>query len=281
MTKRSEVKRVKSAQRVLEVLEYFTAERQHATVMDIARSMGYPQSSTSELLSCLVSLGYLLTDRRARVYWPSARVALLGAWVSPILFRQGTLLPMMDRLAQQTGAAVVLTSKVDIWAQCLHSVAHGLHSVAHGLHSVAHAGHHETPQVGARELLTKSAAGRLLLSTLEPDHMRKLIHRINAEITPETRLPLDRLLADIHAVSQRKIAGGRDAEGSGVIAMLLPQAAGAEPLTIGLHCATDDLAKNAGEYIRLLKNTLSDKTGWEKHSGHLNIGRVEAAVLAA
>jgi DNA-binding IclR family transcriptional regulator len=268
MTKRYEVKKVKSAQRVLEVLEYFNADRHHATVMDIARSMGYPQSSTSELLSCLVSLGYLHTDRRARVYWPSARVALLGAWVSPVLFRQGKLLPMMDRLAEQTGASVVLTSKVDIWTQCLHSVAN--------------AAHDETPQVGARELLTKSAAGKLLLSTLEPDHMRKLVHRINAQIAPEARIPLDRLLADIHDLSQRKIAGGTDAEGSGVIAMLLPQVAGAEPLTVGLHCATDDLARNAGEYIRMLKKTLSHQTNWEKDAiGHLNVRKLEPAVLAA
>ena len=44
-------KKIKSAQRVLEVLEYFTHDREEATVMDIARAMGYPQSSTSELLS--------------------------------------------------------------------------------------------------------------------------------------------------------------------------------------------------------------------------------------
>jgi DNA-binding IclR family transcriptional regulator len=195
-------------------------------------------------------------------------VALLGAWVSPMLFRQGTLLPMMDRLAEQTGASVVLTSKVDIWTQCLHSVAS--------------AAHNETPLVGAREILTNSAAGRLLLSTLEPDLMRRLVHRINAEVAPETRIPLDRLFADIRDVSQRKIAGGTDAGGAGVIAMLLPQVAGTEPLTIGLHCATDDLAKNAGEYIRLLKDTLSGKTDWKKDSiGHFNVRQVEPAVLAA
>jgi DNA-binding IclR family transcriptional regulator len=268
MTKRYEVKKVKSAQRVLEVLEYFTAARHQATVMDISRSMGYPQSSTSELLGCLVSLGYLHTDRKARVYWPSARVALLGAWVSPVLFRQGTLLPMMDRLAEQTGTSVVLTSKVDIWSQCLHNVGN--------------AAQYETPQIGARAYLTNSAAGRLLLSTMEADHMRKLVHRINAEAAPPARIPLDRLLADIHDVSLRKIAGGTDGEGSGVIAMLLPQPASAEPLTIGLHCAAADLAKNAGAYIRILKNTLSANADWAQGPfTPLPAGHAGPAVLAA
>ena len=115
--------KVKSAERVLEVLRYFNADRQEATVMDIAREMGYPQSSTSELLQCLVMLGYLHRDRFARTYRPTARVALLGAWVQPRLFRRGHLLPMLDRLAEETGHTVVLASKVVLTMQYIHVVA--------------------------------------------------------------------------------------------------------------------------------------------------------------
>src|SRR5271165_3126987 len=116
-------KKIKSAQRVLEVLQYFNADREEATVMDIAREMGYPQSSTSELLGCLVALGYLHRDRFARTYRPTARVALLGAWVQPKLFRRGHLLPMIDRLADETGLTVFLASKVGLTVQFIHVVA--------------------------------------------------------------------------------------------------------------------------------------------------------------
>jgi len=254
MTKRYEVKKIKSAQRVLEVLEYFNPERHHATVMDIARSMGYPQSSTSELLSCLVSLGYLHCDRRARVYWPSARVALLGAWVSPTLFRQGNLLPMMDQLAERTGASVVLTSKSDIWSQCVHVVAGSSNA--------------DAPVTGSRTILTQSPAGKLLLSTLEHEHVRKLIHRINAEVEPELRVPADQMLAEIRDIGMRKVVGGTDGEGGGVIAMLLPQGGDVEPLTLGLHCASTTLASHVGEYIQILKNTLSGKADWSYTPEH-------------
>jgi len=74
-------KMVKSAQRVMELLEFFTAERPEATVMDIVRVLDYPQSSASELLRCLVSLGYLSYDRYRRTYRPTTRVPLLGSWV--------------------------------------------------------------------------------------------------------------------------------------------------------------------------------------------------------
>ena len=114
MARALDPKKVKSAQRVLEILEYFNAERQEGTVMDIARSCGYPQSSTSELLSCLVFLGYLRRDLYARTYKPSARVAVLGAWVQPHLFRKGNLLPLIDELAADSQATVVLASTVGV-----------------------------------------------------------------------------------------------------------------------------------------------------------------------
>src|SRR6516225_4571403 len=122
MTRALEPKKIKSAHRALEVLEYFNANRREATVMDIARAMTCPQSSTSELLSCLVALGYLHRDRYARTYRPTARVALLGAWVQPKLFRRGHLLPMLDRLAEETGLTVFLASKVGLTVQYIHVV---------------------------------------------------------------------------------------------------------------------------------------------------------------
>lgn len=268
MSKRHEVKKIKSAQRVLEVLEYFTPERHHATVMDIARSMSYPQSSTSELLSCLVSLGYLHCDRRARVYWPTARVALLGAWVNPSLFRQGNLLPMMDRLAERTGAAVVLSSKVDIWSQCVHVVGAHLHP--------------DAPVTGSRAILTRSPSGKLLLSTLEAEHARKLIHRINAEVEPELRAPVEQLLADVREVGARKVVGGTDGEGGGVIAMLLPQASGVEPMTVGLHCASSTLASHVCEYIQILKQAVAGKFDWSYEAElQSDVGPVDVTNLAA
>jgi DNA-binding IclR family transcriptional regulator len=110
-------KKIKSAQRALEVLEYFSDARPTATVMDIARSMGYPQSSTSELLNCLVSLGYLNRDRDQRTYRPTARVAVIGSSVQPELFRKGRLLAILDHLAEEAGVTVTLAHKVGMSVQ--------------------------------------------------------------------------------------------------------------------------------------------------------------------
>ena len=69
---------VKSARRVLEVLELFAERRGPLTVGEVAAALAYPQSSASVLLQSLVALGYLVHDRGQRTFLPTLRVAFLG-----------------------------------------------------------------------------------------------------------------------------------------------------------------------------------------------------------
>src|ERR1700740_2583728 len=115
----SAARSIKSAHRVLEILEYFDQDRRHATVMDMSRTLNYPQSSTSELLRSLTRLGYLHYNRYRRTYTPKARVALLGAWVEPALFRGGSILGAVDRVAELVGETVLLSPAADYFLQHL------------------------------------------------------------------------------------------------------------------------------------------------------------------
>src|SRR5688572_9686457 len=177
-------KSVKSARRVLELLEYFTPERPQATVMDIARTLGYPQSSTSELLRSLVELGYLHYDRHKRIYQPTVRVALLGAWVQPYLFREGHLLPMMDELSETTGEMVALATQVGLAVHYIHVIPATSVMRMH------------VPQGAVRPLL-RSAMGKLLLTCQSDDLITKLAYRINAETEPDLRVNPAKLLREI------------------------------------------------------------------------------------
>lgn len=99
---------VKSAQRVLEVLEYFAATREPAAVAEVSRQLGYPQSSTSMLLSSLETLGYLTYDKDERCFRPTVRVMLLGSWIQDELFGEGSLVSAMDSLRRSTGQTVMV-----------------------------------------------------------------------------------------------------------------------------------------------------------------------------
>lgn len=57
---------VKSAGRVLQILEFFDDVKREANVVEICRALGYPQSSTSVLLRSLVQLGYLAYTPKGR-----------------------------------------------------------------------------------------------------------------------------------------------------------------------------------------------------------------------
>jgi DNA-binding IclR family transcriptional regulator len=180
---------VKSARRTLEVFEYFNAGRPAATVMEISRCCGYPQSSVSKLLSCLAGLGYLHHDRIARTYRPTARVALLGSWVQPHLFRGGTLVQMIDELAEETGCEVWLGNLVGLNVQILQAVAPDGEAA-------------EGAWPGMNRPLIRSPLGRVLLSAFDPAYARKLVSRLHADTPAELRVPLAMLDAQTTRIRQ-------------------------------------------------------------------------------
>src|SRR3546814_4725553 len=57
-------------------------------------------------------------SRTGRRYRLSYQVAMLGSWVQPDLVRNGRLLRLMDTLADDTGATVVLATNVGVRLQC-------------------------------------------------------------------------------------------------------------------------------------------------------------------
>ena len=95
---------VKSAQRVLDLLEFFADERRPASVGVIAQSLGWPQSSTSVLLKGLAETGYFDHDGRTGLYAPNVRIALATAWLQEHLYSEQNLLRLMEIRAGAYGA---------------------------------------------------------------------------------------------------------------------------------------------------------------------------------
>lgn len=251
MAKALDPKKIKSAQRVLEVLEYFNKDRQEGTVMDIARTFNYPQSSTSELLSCLVALGYLRRDLRARTYKPSARVAVLGAWVQPELFRNGELLPMMDTVADEMSATVFMASRVGVSVQVVHAV---------------HGGEEETVHPGDTMRLLSTAPGKVLLTSMDREQVRKLVHRINAESADHLRVRADDLVAELDQIRACGYAVEAADDGT-MITVLIPQVSGAEPLALTLRAAEDIGPEEIEAIVQRLRSAVT------RHVGLVDVSR--------
>lgn len=232
---------IKSAHRVLEILEYFDRDRRHATVMDMSRTLNYPQSSTSELLRCLTRLGYLHYNRIRRTYSPTARVALLGAWVKPSLFRGGPVLSAIDEVAKLTNETVALSTSANYVLQHLH-VIHGNNQESID----AHAGD-EAP-------ILHSPQGRLLLSSYRNEHIRSAVHRLNAEEPDlDLRVRVPELLAEAAVLREKGYVIEEDRNGVGCVAVLLPLGRNMDRLTVSVLAKPSVIAERGHEILDLLQ----------------------------
>lgn len=219
-----EQKTVKSAGRVLEILEYFDDVQREATVMEIADALGYPQSSTSALLRSLVSLGYLNYNPRIRTYVTSSRVALLGNWVDSRLFEEGAIMSMMRDLNKATGDTIVLAVRNGLHVQYIHVVQ-----------ATNPARLHLT--LGTVRPLAASGAGYALLSTMTDREVTRLVMRINADAEEGQKLVRTRdLLDELAQIRKRGYAFTLDmvTTGGGIIAAPLPPISGQPLMVVGL-----------------------------------------------
>jgi DNA-binding IclR family transcriptional regulator len=105
---------VKSADRILEILEFFDDTRSPHSVSDIASALGYPQSSTTELLQTLSARGYIYFHQESRRYAPTLLISLLGDWGLASNEAGADILGLIRRLRFiQMGEEMTLPSKLD------------------------------------------------------------------------------------------------------------------------------------------------------------------------
>lgn len=180
---------VKSAARVLEILEFFDAVRRPVGAQEVAAALGYPTSSTQALLRSLAAQGYLTWDPRRRHYAPTLRVALLGGgWIVPELCGMPPLRALVDGLAQRSGGDVAVMARNGDFAEAIVTSAGRGGALA-----------------GRRDGLAEGASGPCLLATEDDAAIRRLLHRLNAEAVSRHAAPTDLgcLLRDVGLVRRR------------------------------------------------------------------------------
>lgn len=167
---------IRSGVRILRLLEYFSRIDEEVTVMQVARTLDLPQSSTSALLARLVEHGYVAHDPWRRVYSPSARLALIGMELAPKLPYGNRIIDLMGRLSELTDGTVFLSSHNQTTMQTVHVVRPG--------------GKPASPQsLGCKYPLVSCTPGRVFLSLLPEAKAQGFIRRHNAE----ARKPGDRV----------------------------------------------------------------------------------------
>ena len=237
---------VKSAVRVLEVLELFDRLQREATVSEIAAALGYPMSSTSMLLGNLLERGYLRHGPDQRTYFPTPRVTVLGSWIEPLLAPHGEVMQLMAELGEATGETIILAAPTRDQAQYIHVVP-----------ATTTMRMHVGP--GTMRPLVASGLGRVLLSALPDDKLRHLVQRHNAGPAvggnPVSLAALQRELSAIRVRGYSVVLRGLT-PGAGVIGMLLPVEVSGQPLALGIGGWVREIRERQQEYVALMRSAI-------------------------
>lgn len=238
---------VKSAARVIQVLELFDELRRPLSVAEIAAHHGWPASSTSALVGSLVTLGYLEYEPGKRVYRPSVRVALLGDWIQSNLLKEGQLTLLMEHLNEVTGETIVLAAQNGLHAQYLR-VIQGTKALRVHL------------AIGTFRSLFGSGTGSMLLSRMSATTIRSLARRWNASAPPAQRVDVEAVL---ERVAQDKARGyslslNQVTPSGGLIGMVLPTAPAERTLVLGISGYSARLQENEQHYVKLMRKGMKE-----------------------
>lgn len=234
---------VKSAVRVLEILELFDRSKQAMMVGEIAAALQYPQSSTSALLRSLAKIGYLTYDIHKRTFIPTERVAFLGGWQSGSFFVDGPVVELTRRLSENTGLTASLFRRNHIQTQWLHTVEANGEACPSSMHDTAD--------------LLRSSSGYVLLAALSERDILGLVRRINSEVD---RLSMVLRPAD---VLQRIDEVRRDgyayleAFGSATISVAVPSKLTSESVAIELSSETGGITERLSSIISIVRDTIA------------------------
>jgi len=238
---------VKSAGRVLKILELFDVLRREAPVSEVSDLLNFPQSSTSVLLRSMVVMGYLTFNPKTRAFSPTTRVALLGNWINGAMISEGLLTRLLHRVNARTGQGVLVAVRNRIWSEYIHVVQA---TTPVRLFIVK----------GLRRPLIQSGTGLMLLSSLPDPDIKRIAVRTNAEAAPgKPQCCILTLMEQVEAVRKQGWACTFDTvvKGGGMIAVRLPQVGDEEQLVIGVAGITKDLRENRDSYLTILREEIA------------------------
>lgn len=234
---------VKSAVRVLRVLEYIDSVRRPVGVLEVARQLGIPASSTTGLMQSLVEMGYLVQDEQ-RIYRATPRVTLLGTWIDPQLAPDGPVLSMMNELSAATGEAIILGIPSGITVRYIHVVPATNPMRLH---------------VGPGDVrpMVSSGIGRLFLSQMEDEQVKRIVFRHNAlQQDDRKRLSYPAVRRDIEGIRSAgySVSIDRIANGAGLVCLPLPSRQDAGPMAVAVAGLSTTIRSQSG----LIATRISD-----------------------
>lgn len=203
---------VKSADRVLDILELLAAEPQGLTLSRISDKLGIARSSAHGLVHTLLQRGYLTHhDAERKTFRLGVRLIQLGLNVGDRLELRETARPVLERLVDATHdtALLVVPDRGELlYVDKIVSDARDVRT---------------DPRTSARRPLQCSSLGKALLASLHDEEVLAVVERVGLpRATVFSIVDRDVLLADLAATRRRGYAVDRQEAVAGVCCVGAP-----------------------------------------------------------
>jgi DNA-binding IclR family transcriptional regulator len=256
---------VKSAMRTFEVLELFAERRCPMHLNEIYTALGYPQSSTTNLLKSMVIMGYLNYNRKTRTYLPTMRTNSLGSWIAGYIQAEGGYRELVREMQRRTDETVALATQNDLYIQYMY-----LGRPSHEFKKV--------PPDGTMRLMINSTAGHALMSRMTNRAIDKICRYTNYYELSEERVNVDTLMKDIdwaRHVGYAFVPNSPTPEVSSIAFPLDGELHGI-PLAIGVGGLAERISRNKSHIVATMREVIA-----EFSEGRLSEGGKEPAAVAA
>ncbi len=237
---------VKSAGRVLALLEYLGNVRTAVSMSEVATALAIPQSSASVLLKSLLTMGYLAYDAKDRRYRATYRVALLGEWLQQTMLENNRLGDLVQAISEDTGDTVIVAQQVRAMVQYVHITPS---SYPVRLHI----------PVGTLRPLSSTATGTMLMTRMGEAEVRAIVRRNNAERPDGTSRVDEHDFVNVVSRARRDgfaITRGSMTHGAAVVAMMLPVHDNDVPMAIGVGGTIERITARQDMILEALRRHL-------------------------
>ncbi|MGF3022178.1 IclR family transcriptional regulator [Methylobacterium aquaticum] len=236
---------VKQAANVLELMEYFAERRRPATLAEISDGLGWPRSSTFNLVGTLVEKGYLYEPRPRAGYYPTPRWLTLAQAVAEAEPLPDVVGDLVADVAAATGETTAIGTLTGVHALFL-AVAESRHQVRY------HA------RVGDRVPIHASSAGRAILAQYPPAARQAVYRRIAFErFSDTTPMSVDTVEHELTEAGERGYHQSASEYIADLAGVALPLPLGDRRLSIVVAGPTSRCLTRRPETAALLKAALA------------------------
>jgi DNA-binding IclR family transcriptional regulator len=231
---------VPAAGRAKSMFEIFAREQRELTKSDVARLLDLPESSTSDLLNTLHSIGYLSRTATTRRYYPTGRLLSVANDIAandPLLAFGAEACGL---LSQRTGETASLST--------LAGANIKIHAVSQGRHRLRY-----VVNVGDSFSIHGTAQGKALLSSMDPDERGRLLRlKPLTRLTPNTRVEPREIELHVDESKARGWFASQDEGTVGVSSFAIAGRVGMHDVSLGIIGPTERLAGQADRFVPML-----------------------------